>query len=194
MSLIIPTSFRSFSKKNNLFVASSLALAILLSNSFSSANALDLGNGRRAFEKSPVLIRSAATFSASGTPSTYQFTITVPEDAGEALKAVTISPKENAKNINFNVSQSEAFIGDSFAGGTDLSLVSVGGSQINDSNEVTFVFDEPVEPGNTVTVSLEAKKNPYTGGVYLFGVTAFPEGENSSGLYLGSGRLHIYRD
>ena len=193
MSLIRKKSFWSFSKKN-LFVASSIALAILLPSNFRSANAVDLGEGRRVFEKSPVLIRSAASFSSANSPSTYQFTIKVPEDAREALKAVTISPKDNAKNINFDVSQSKAFSGDSFAGGTDLSLANVGGSQINDSNEVTFVFDEPVEPGNTITVSLEAKRNPRAGGVYLFGVTAFPEGENSPGLYLGSGRLHIFKN
>lgn len=186
----MPNSLQSFSKKN-LFVVGSLALAILLPNSFSSANAFDLGDGRRVFENSPILIRSAASFSSANSPSTYQFTIKVPEDAQEALKAVTISPKENAKNINFDLSKNEAFMGDSLAGGADLALANIGGSQINDSNEVTFVFDEAVEPGNTVTVSLKAKRNPSFGGVYLFGVTAFPEGENSPGLYLGSGRLHF---
>ena len=193
MSLISQKSFWSFSQQN-LFFASSLALAILLPINLGSADAVDLSDGRKAFEKSPVLIRSATSFSAANSPSTYQFTIEVPEDAGEALKAVTISPKENAQNINFDVSQGNAFIGDSWAGGTDLSLANIGGSQIGDSNEVHFVFDEPVKPGNTVTVSLEATRNPRTGGVYLFGVTAFPEGENSPGLYLGSGRLHIFQN
>ena len=190
MSLTIKKSVWS-SSKNNLFVAGSLVLGILLPTTFLSANAVDLGDGRNAFVRAPRLIRTAASNTSSNTPSTYQFTIEVPEDAGEALKAVTISPKKNADKINFNVSNSKAFIGDSFAGGTDLSLANIGGSQINDSNEVTFVFDEPVQPGNTVTVSLKTSRNPGDGGVYLFGVTAFPEGENSPGLYLGSGRLHF---
>lgn len=192
MSLIIHENFRSFSKKN-LLVAGSLALAILLPSSFSSANAFDLGDGRKVFSRSPILTRSATSFSGANTPATYQFTIKVPEDADEALKAVTISPKARAKNINFDVSDSQAFIGDSFAGGTELSLANIGGSQMNDSNEVTVVFDEPIEPGNTVTVSLEAQRNPSQGGVYLFSVTAFPEGENSPGLYLGSGRINVYQ-
>ena len=194
MSLIIPKTFRSFSNKNSLLVAGSLALSILVSSNVSSANAFELGKAARGFEKSPVLIRSAASFSGARTPSTYQFTIAVPKDAGEALKAVKISPKDNAKQIKFNVSQSEAFMGDSLAGGTNLSLANVGGSQINDSNEVTVVFDKPVQSRNTITVSLEVKRNPNTGGVYLFGITAFPEGANSPGLYLGSGRLHIFRN
>ncbi len=180
----------SFSK-HNLFVAGSLALGILLPTAFLSANAVDIGNGRTAFVRAPRLIRTAASNSSANTPSSYQFTIEVPEDAGEALKAVTISPKKNADKINFKVSKSKAFIGDSFAGGTNLSLANIGGSQMNDSNEVTFVFDEPVQPGNTVTVSLRTNSNPRGGGVYLFGVTAFPVGENSPGLYIGSGRLHF---
>ncbi|MGV2828957.1 DUF2808 domain-containing protein [Myxosarcina sp. GI1(2024)] len=193
MSLTIPKTFRKFTKKNVLF-AGSLALAILLPSSFSSAKAFELGDGRRVFSRAPILTRSATSFSAANTPATYQFTIKVPEDADEALKAVTISPKQRAKDINFDVSDSRAFMGDSFAGGTELSLANIGGSQMKDSNEVTVVFDEPIEPGNTVTVSLEAKKNPNIGGVYLFGVTAFPEGENSPGLYLGSGRVHVYQN
>lgn len=193
MSSIISKSFRSLRNKNVLF-ASSLALAILLPGSFLSADAFDLGDGRKVFRKAPVLTRSATSFSAVNTPATYQFTIEVPESADEALKAVTISPKKGAKDINFDVSDSRAFMGDSFAGGTELSLANIGGGQMNDSNEVTVVFDEPIQPGNTVTVSLEAQRNPSIGGVYLFGVTAYPEGENSPGLYLGSGQLRIYQN
>jgi len=193
MTLITEKISKYFSNKNSL-LAGSLALALLLPNSLLSARAFDLGDGRTVFEKSPVLIRSAASHPIASSRSTYHFTIEVPLDAGEALNAVRISPKESPEKIDFDVGLSKAFLGDSFAGGTDLSLADIGGSQINDSNEVTIVFDEPVEPGNTVTVSLKAKKNPSMGGIYLFGVTAFPEGENSPGLYLGSGRLHFYKN
>lgn len=190
MSLNINKSVLSSSKKN-LLLASSLALAILLPSNWLSANAIDLGDGRTAFVRSPILTRTAASHPAAGSPSVYQFTIEVPKDAQESLKAVSISPKKNAEKVNFDVSSSEAFIGDSFAGGTSVTLADIGGSQVDDSNTITVVFDEPVEPGNTVTVSLKAKKNPRNPGVYLFGVTAFPQGENSPGLYLGSGRLHF---
>nr|WP_199755917.1 DUF2808 domain-containing protein [Chroococcidiopsis cubana] len=47
-----------------------------------------------------------------------------------------------------------------------------------------------MSPGTTVTVALRAKRNP-SGGIYLFGVTAFPTGEKSSGQFLGYGRLHF---
>ena len=193
MSLFIKKHVVS-SSKQNLFLAGLVTLGILLPTTFLSANAIDLGDGRTSFEKSPRLIRTAASRSSVNSPSTYQFTIEVPKDAGEALNAITISPKGNADKINFDVSSSEAFVGDSFAGGTNLSLANIGGSQIDDSNEVTVVFDRPVQPGNTITVSLKTNKNPRVPGVYLFGVTAFPEGENSPGLYLGSGRFHFLRN
>jgi hypothetical protein len=37
------------------------------------------------------------------------------------------------------------------------------------------------------------KHNPIGGGVYLFGVTAYPMGDHSSGMFLGYGRFHLTR-
>ena len=180
--------------KTGAIAASALMLGVLVQATPSSlpASAVDLGGGRTFFDQSPRLIRTAASRTSSHAPSTYQFTIEVPSDAGEPLKAVTQKP--NVERIEFDLSENRAFIGDSFAGGPQLSLANIGGIQPSDSNEVTVVFDQPVEPGNTVTVSLRAKKNPHNGGVYLFGVTAFPVGNNSPGLYLGPARLHFTQD
>lgn len=193
MSLTIRKNVWS-SHHKGLLAVGYFTLGMLISTPFLSANAFDLGDGRNVFVRSPRLIRTAASNVSANSPSKYHFTISVPQDAGEALKAVTISPKKNAKKIHFNITDNKAFLGDSFAGGTDLSLANIGGSNISGSNEVTFVFDEPVQPGSTVTVSLKASRNPQGGGIYLFGVTAFPEGENSPGLYLGSGRLHFLKN
>ena len=180
--------------KAGLVLASSFALSVLIPFDTSPANAFDLGDGRTVFDHAPRLVRTATTHSATNTPAKYQFTIEVPENAGEALKAVTITPKNNPQKIKFDVSKSKAFIGDSFAGGTPVSLADIGGNLSRDINEVTIVFDEPVQPGNTVTVSLKARRNPSPGGIYLFGVTAFSEGDNSPGLYLGSGRLSFFHN
>ncbi|NJO94284.1 MAG: DUF2808 domain-containing protein [Hydrococcus sp. RM1_1_31] len=144
--------------------------------------------------KAPRLIRAAATQVTPNAPSTYQFTIHVPKNAGEPLKAVTITQKTSPERIKFDASNSKAFMGDSFAGGPAISLANIGGSQPSDDNSVTIVFDKPVEPGNTVTVSLRAFHNPQFGGIYQFGVTAYPIGEKSEGLYLGSARLHFLQE
>ena len=176
-------------------VASTLTLGLLIPSTFANVNALEVAVQKKAiFEASPRLIRTAATNRSTNGPSTYHFTIQVPENAGRALKAVTISQKDNPHHISLAVDRSNAFVGDSFAGGPDLQLADIGGDRSTNPNDVTFVFDEPVQPGETVTVRLKAKRNPRRNGIYLFGVTAFPEGgEDSPGLYLGSGRLHLYK-
>jgi hypothetical protein len=177
--------------------STAIALGIFLSGTsvIMPAVARELPNGQSIFDRSPRLVRSAVNFEAPGVPRpTYQFTISVPEDAGAPLKAVTIAQAENAQKIDFKVDRSSAFIGNSFAGGPAVSLASIGGEQPAKSNEVTIAFEPPVAPGKTVTVALTAARNPFPGGIYLFGVTAFPPGENSSGLFLGYGRLHLDSD
>ena len=91
----------------------------------------------------------------------------------------------------FDVSESRAFNGDSFAGGTEVPISSIGGEEPSKPGEVVIEFDRPVPPGSTVTVALKAKRNPTWDGVYLFGVTAYPPGENSQGLFLGDRDLQI---
>ncbi|MBW4521175.1 MAG: DUF2808 domain-containing protein [Scytolyngbya sp. HA4215-MV1] len=155
-----------------------------------SAIAGQLSNGQSFFNHPPLLIRTATTSHSRYTPATYQFTLRVPADAGEPLGAVKIAQVENSEKIAFEPNHSTAFIGDSLAGGPMLSLASIGGEQPKDATEVTVVFDPPVQPGKTVTVEIRATQNP-NGGIYLFGVTAFPAGENSLGQFLGHGRLHF---
>ena len=115
--------------------------------------------------------------------------VEVPQNVGEALKSVKITQKEDMDTIIFREDQTLASMGNNLAG-ANIPLAAVGGE--SQPGETTIVFDTPVEPGNTVTISVKPKQNPFTGGVYLFGITAYPAGENSQGLYLGSGRIHIY--
>lgn len=152
-------------------------------------NAVELLDGQKAFESGLRLTRAAATFSDRNSSSAkYQFTIEVPDDAGEALRSVKITQKENSDTVVFKADKSKASLGNSLAG-DNIPLAAVGGE--SQPGETTVVFDTPVEPGNTVTISVKPKQNPSVDGVYLFGVTAYPTGENSPGLYLGSGRIHI---
>ena len=66
-------------------------------------------------------------------------------------------------------------------------------SQDEETGAITVIFANPIPPGTTFTVRLKPKRNPDLGGVYLFGVTAFPWGEKPDGLYLGAGRLQFYQ-
>lgn len=178
--------------KFNLF-KSSLMLSTLGSTTLfvMPSRSVELPSGQVAFDHPPRLITTAASFQTRRMPTAvYQFTLNLPEDAGEPLKAVSISQRESTDSVEFQSSKSRAFLGDSFASGPELTLSPVGGS--TQSSEVTVVFDPPVQPGSTVTVAVKPKKNPFTAGIYLFGVTAFPEGEASRGQFLGYGRIHIY--
>ncbi|HBB33327.1 MAG TPA: hypothetical protein DDZ80_14620 [Cyanobacteria bacterium UBA8803] len=182
-----------YSTKAGLLGSTVLLLGLLVPTSLSilPARAVEIGEGQTFFNRSPRLIRVAASNTSPTVPATYQFTIQVPEDAGEPLQAVKITQKENLEQISFDESQSRAFIGDSWASGSSIPLANIGGNAPADANDITVVFDQPVAPGNTVTVTLNTNSNPLLGGVYQFGVTAFSRGENSPGLYLGSGRIHF---
>ncbi len=174
------------------FLAGMLALGMFSSTSLTSESvqALEVNEKHRVFDHAPRLIRSAASEIAPTASSTYHFTIQVPAAAGEALRAVRITQQANLEKIDFVVERTSAFQGSSFAGGPSLSLTSIGGPTA-DSNEVIVEFEQPVQPGETVTVALKANKNPRLGGVYQFGIEAFPSGEHSPGLYLGSAYLRF---
>jgi hypothetical protein len=151
----------------------------------------DLNKGQTFFSASPRLVRSIASMNSPNVSSTYEFTLAVPANAGQPLKAVTIAQAENLETIQFDLNRSQAFAGDRYAAGSVIPLANIGGEQPKNSRAVTIVFAQPVQPGHTVTVALEAT-NPNFGGVYEFGVTAYPAGENGLGQFLGFGRLNFY--
>lgn len=181
---------------SRLVGAAALAMGMVIPGSILalSANAGQLPSGQSFFDRAPRLVRTAASFQSVNTPSTYQFTVKVPEDAGANLQALRIGQDQETHNVDFDPNQSAAFLGNSFAGGPKVPLASIGGAMPADSDAVTVVFDPPIAPGQTVTVSLQANRNPRDEGVYLFGVTAFPEGESNQGLFLGHGRVNVYEN
>lgn len=151
-----------------------------------------VNNGRTFFTHSPFLVRAATSNKGAHTPSTYEFTLTVPENAGQPLQAVTIAQAQNIETIRFNPAKSKAFMGQRFAAGPEIPLSQMAATPASRPSEVTVRFNQPVQPGSTVTVALQAQANPSYGGVYLFGVTAVPAGEMGLGQFLGYGRLHFY--
>lgn len=193
----LPTKHRPNSKLKSarLLRTGALALGVLLPGSLLGLPvvALRLSNGQTFFDHPPRLVRAATSVAQTEVPgATYHFTLQVPQDAGESLQAVTIVQHENPDTVVFQPNKSRAFAGSSFAGGPQVPLASIGGPQPSGANEETVVFNSPVPPGSTVTVKLTPKRNPDRPGVYLFGVTAYPVGENSPGQFLGYGRLHFY--
>jgi hypothetical protein len=177
-----------------------LLAGMLLSGISASAQIVPLNQEPAVFELAPRLVKLSTNLSqtrASG--AKHRFTIAVPQNAGASLKAITITQPESGDRIDYEANQSKAFAGESNPQGTssriaqktEIPLASIGGPQLPDG-EVTVVFNRPVLPGQAVTVELSPRTNPSRDGVYLFGITAYPEGQNGPGLFLGHSRLTFY--
>jgi len=172
---------------SSAFVAGTLLSNILL---VSPANSVQLSNGEVSFDSPPTLVNTSVSSYVRNARSTYYFTISVPANAGESLQAVKIKQLVNVDTVGFNANESYAFLGQTVANSTAVPLASVGGIA-PDTGEATVVFDKPLAPGSTVTIALQGQ-SPNDEGTYLFGVTAFPQGDTGSGLFLGFGTLRFY--
>jgi len=141
--------------------------------------AIQLADGTSYFAEPPSLVKAVTTFRNPSVPATYYFTVSLPENAGVPLQSVTFKQREGLEEVPFDGAEAE------IAGKNQhLSL------KMNDHQTVSVTFDPPVAPGQTIKIGLHAI-NPYYGGIYLFGVTAFPVGEKSHGQFLGFGTLQF---
>lgn len=120
----------------------------------------------------------------------YFFTLEVPPNAGEPLQRVAIAQQTSPDYVEFDLNRTEAFEG----GGRSGPKVPLGSATYDEKTRtVTTTFNPPIQPGKTVTIALRPYQNPSVGGVYLYGVTAFPgSGEPAYGQFLGFGRFNIY--
>jgi hypothetical protein len=170
---------------------SQILLTVMLSLASSVSLAGQFADGRTFFERSPTLVNFSATFQSVRTwGAKYYLTINLPPDLGEPLGKVTIQQQTSIQTINFLLDQTFAFVGTREQQGQRLTLQSV--TVDPDTNTITVIFDPPVPPNNTISIGLKPVQNPDYGGIYQFGITAYPPGENSLGLYLGVGRLSIF--
>lgn len=106
------------------------------------------------------------------------------KDAGAPLQAVRISQAGNVGKIQFALSQSQVI-----ANGATVPISAIGGEN---SDETTIAFASPIQPGSSVTLSLPVNRSPGTDSIYLFGVTAYPVGDSTAGLFLGYGRVSLF--
>lgn len=170
-----------------------LAAAVSIGVTAEVTQAVKLQDGTVYFVQPPDLVAATTTFNnVNEWGATYYFTITIPEQAGEPLQRVIITQQEGADNIRYNLKKTRAFEGTRGDKGTPIKL----GEVTSDRSKRTVIvnFEQAIAPGKTITIGLRPVENPLYSGVYLFGVTAFPEGEKSHGQFIGFGRLHFYDD
>ncbi|NET37638.1 MAG: DUF2808 domain-containing protein [Cyanothece sp. SIO1E1] len=175
-----------------LVLAASLGMGTLLHK---AAEAVQFPDGTVHFTHPPRLVKAVATrFVAFDINPTYYFTLTIPEDANEPLQRITISQQKGEisdQRVDYRLEQSRAFEGTFRRRGPTLPLGEV--SYDAETRTASINFDPPVLlPGKTFSVGLKVVRNPFLGGVYLYGVTAYPEGEVSSGQFIGFGRITIF--
>jgi hypothetical protein len=153
----------------------------------SQTTQLRLANGQTFFSHPPRLVQLIASQHQANAPSTYAVTLQVPVDAGQPLRAVRIAQEPNLSTIKFALDRSKASTGERFAAGSEIPLASAGGQST--PGEAMVVFAQPVQPGSSVTIMFETNANPEAGGIYEFGITAFPDGEDGLGQFLGLRRI-----
>ncbi len=179
--------------KDISILAITLGVAGILAIAASSTQAVQFADGTVAFDNSPRLINAVATLIGVRVwGAKYYFTLKLPENAGEPLQKLTISQRKGEDDIRFRVEETFAFKGTHRNKGERLTLQTV--SRDEETGTISVIFDPPILPGTTFSVRLQPRRNPSSGGLYLFGITAFPAGEKSNGLYLGVGRLHFHEE
>ncbi len=176
---------------STLFGATLAALASLWGITAPSTPGIELAKAAVTFKKPLELISTTTTYQETDVwGARYYFTLFLPENAGESLERVTINQRQGFEDIQFRLQDTRAFEGTAGKKGARFTLKEV--TKDPQSLTISLMFDPPVQPGKTVTIELHPVRNPSVGGVYIFGVTAFPAVENPYGLYLGVGRLHFY--
>jgi hypothetical protein len=168
--------------------------AWLVAIAFSSAikfpvQGVEAPDGTVAFESGLLLLDAHTTFDGVRVKQArYYFDLELPDDIGESLQKVVIGQRNGGDEVTFKPEQTEVYLGDHRH---KLQRVAAIVTRDEDTEKITVEFEQPIAPGNKVTIGLKPKSNPSYGGVYLFGVTAYPTGEKARGMYLGAGRLHF---
>ncbi|HEY9748410.1 MAG TPA: DUF2808 domain-containing protein [Allocoleopsis sp.] len=168
-----------------------LTAAMVTGGNLPPTQAVTLADGTVYFVQPPRLLKATTTQSATyAWSATYYFTLELPENAGEPLQRVTIAQREGVDVLRYDLEDSRAFVGQPTGKRQAIPLGAVTADR--KTRTVSVTFDPPIAPGQTVTIGLRPVRNPNIGGVYLFGVTAFPAGEKAHGQFLGFGRLQFY--
>lgn len=155
-----------------------------------ATQAVQLADGTVAFAKPPRLLDAITTFRAvEARGARYYFTLFLPPTADEPLQKITVNLRRGADEIDYRLDETIAAVG---TARNQTEKIAIAEAIFDAETEtVTVTFAEPVSPGTTFTLGLKPKRNPDFDGIYLFGVTAFPAGKKSQGIYLGAARLQF---
>ena len=192
MLLKLPKTIRKGNFAKNIHVFLWCLSALILTNTFKlKSQAVQYPDGKLAFESAVLLIDTHATFNqVRSRQAKYYFDLELPKDVGEPLGKVIIKQRAGGERVRFELDKTKVYLGNHNNKQEELNSTT---TYNEETEEITVKLNRPILPGSNLTVGIKPKRNPDYAGVYLFGVTAFPPGERSLGLYLGAGRIHFYR-
>jgi hypothetical protein len=156
------------------------------------AQAIEYRDGGIGFSHPLRLIDSRATRNITGDSHvTYYLQFDFPAAAEEPLDKVVVTLEEGRRDPLFSY-RLDAIRAVAHTATGDLVLPLGEVTQDADTKTLTIAFAPAVDPGNSITLALKPTRNPRFEGVYLFGVTAFPVGDNVEPTFMGYARFHFY--
>lgn len=154
---------------------------------------LPLSPATMALAESPLLVATTTTFNAIGVKqAVYYFTLQVPANSREPVQRVTFTQRQGLEQIGFDEEGSYAFVGTPNRKGEKLAIALSTNDRQNQTTTVTF--NQPLTPGQTITIALRPFRNPAYEGVYLFELAALPSAPSTQIQTIGIGRLQFYQD
>ncbi|MBE9066685.1 DUF2808 domain-containing protein [Leptolyngbya cf. ectocarpi LEGE 11479] len=156
-----------------------------------TAQAIELADGTTAFVRPPQFLNAYTTRNnVMRRNATYFFTLDLPADADASLQRVVIAPQNLTRYLQpYHIEKTMVFEGTPGDMQRELGVGNV--SMDEETRAVTVELDPPVTPGSVVTIGLRPRRNPRLGGVYVFRVTAVPEGDQPQSHIAGHGRLNF---
>lgn len=162
------------------------------------AGAVQLRDGKTYFLHLPTFLEAESTIDVIyARNATYYFKIALPQSMGENLQRLEIVQSEGFETIDFRLDETIAYLqpptGDRLPISGKAEIIQ---NQDRDQKKIVITFDPPI-PANgdlnrQLVVGLRPIRNPRYDGVYLFGVSASPQGDRPNTQFLGYGRLNFY--
>lgn len=162
------------------------------------AGAVQLRDGKTYFVHLPTLIEAESTVNRIyARNATYYFSIALPPNMGENLQKLEIFQAEGFEAIEFLPDETVAYL--QLESGDRINLSGKAEffqNQDQSPKKLIVTFDPPIPAQNNLNrklvVGIRPVRNPRYDGVYLFGVSASPQGDRPNTQFLGYGRLSFY--
>ena len=157
--------------------------------------AVQLRDGKTYFVQLPMLLGAETTRNSvyvSG--ATYYFAISLPANMGEPLQKIEISQAEGFETIDFIGDRTVTYLQTDTGRSEVLSKTEIILKEGRDRPTISVSFGSPIpaDSQGKLIIGLRPVHNPRYDGVYLFGVTASPQGDRPNSQFLGYGRLSFY--